>query len=139
MKLTLFTVEEANQVLGTIRPLLERLVAGKREMESLDRRIEALTLALSGASSDNPDAKQLREVIARRTRIATRLRDGVHSIHARGAVVKDLDRGLIDFYSVVGDRLIFLCWKLGEDEIGHWHSLEAGFGGRQPLSSAGQE
>ena len=139
MKLTLFTVEEANQVIKTIRPLIKRLLAGKRELETLDKRIEALTLALSGASNDNPDAKQLREEVARRTRITQRLRNGVQSIHARGAVVKDLDRGLIDFYSVMGDRLIFLCWQYGEDEVAHWHTLEAGFAGRQPLSSSGLE
>ena len=51
----------------------------------------------------------------------------------RGCVLKDLDRGLLDFYALSGDRLIFLCWQLGESEIAHWHTLEGGFAGRQPL------
>jgi hypothetical protein len=55
------------------------------------------------------------------------------SLFESGAHLKDLDTGLIDFYSRRGKELIFLCWKEGEDEIGHWHSLEGGFQGRQSL------
>jgi len=50
-----------------------------------------------------------------------------------GAHVKDLDSGLVDFYSHRGSEVVFLCWKEGENEIRHWHSLEGGFRNRQPL------
>jgi hypothetical protein len=49
-------------------------------------------------------------------------------------MVKDIDRGLVDFYALSGDRLILLCWHLGEAEVSHWHSLEGGFASRQPLN-----
>ena len=50
-----------------------------------------------------------------------------------GIVVRDIDRGLIDFPAIVDGREVYLCWQLGEDEIAFWHDLESGFGGRQPL------
>ena len=50
-------------------------------------------------------------------------------------MVKDLDQGLIDFYALAGDRLVFLCWKLGEREVAHWHPLDGGFEQRQSLQS----
>ena len=50
-----------------------------------------------------------------------------------GLVVRDIDRGLIDFPTILDGREAYLCWQLDEDEIGFWHDLESGYGGRQPL------
>ena len=134
MKLTLFSVEETNQMLSEIRPAIERLVQAKRDFDRLERRADVLSLAASGAVEGNPDAEELRRVLESRKVLGERIRKGIEAIHGRGPLVKDLDRGLIDFYSISGDRLIFLCWQLGENEIEHWHSLEGGFGNRQPLN-----
>ena len=49
---------------------------------------------------------------------------------------KGFDAGLVDFYSLREDRPIFLCWKLGEERITHWHEIDAGFSGRQPIDGA---
>ena len=54
-------------------------------------------------------------------------------------MVKDLDKGLVDLYALLADRLIFLCWHLGEAEVAFWHSLDSGFQGRQSLKNAGLE
>ncbi len=54
-------------------------------------------------------------------------------LEQRGIVVRDPDRGLIDFYSKREGRDVFLCWILNEDTIGFWHELDTGFTGRQPL------
>ncbi len=48
-------------------------------------------------------------------------------------VLRDLDRGLVDFPSVREDREVYLCWEEGEEEIGYWHDEDSGYGGRQPL------
>ena len=133
MRITLFTVEEANKLAVELKPLLERLVAAKRDFDDLHERVEVLSLALAGASPGNPDARELRDVHTRRTELAEELTRGVQAIQQRGLVVKDLDKGLVDFYTLSGDRLIFLCWQLGEPEVAHWHTLEGGFSGRQPL------
>jgi len=134
VKITLFSVDEANRALPAVRPALELLVKTKREHDRVLRQIDALTLALSGASPNNPDTRARRDLIERRRHLAEKIQRGVETIQARGCVVKDLERGLIDFYSVAGDRLIYLCWQLGESEVSHWHTLEGGFSSRQPLN-----
>jgi hypothetical protein len=133
VKLTVFTVEEANRVIGEIRPEVETLVRAQRELDRLEKRITAMSLAISGASPENPDARDLETLIERRGVLARQLTRGVQAIQRRGCLLKDLERGLVDFYAVSGDRLVFLCWQLGEPEVAHWHTLEAGFSGRQPL------
>ena len=139
MRLTLFSVEEANQLIGELRPALEKLVQTKRELDAGLRGMAALTLAVQGAAPTNPDELELRRLAARQAELTAQLTQGVRSIQRRGCIVKDLDRGLLDFYTVSGDRLIFLCWQLGETEVAHWHTLEGGFSGRQPLNRAEHE
>jgi hypothetical protein len=139
LKVTLFSVEQANQLLPDLRPAVEEVVRAKQELSRVDRRIDVLGLAAAGTSPENPDARELAKMVERRSRLVERIRRGVRSIQERGPVVKDIDRGLLDFYSLAGDRLIFLCWQLGENEVGHWHSLEGGFSARQPLHKTEQE
>jgi hypothetical protein len=133
MKITLFTVEQANRMARTIRPQLEELVRLQEEMQRIEKRLDVLPLALSGATAANPDSSEARTLESKRTELASKVRKTVEAIHGRGAIVKDLERGLVDFYALAGDRLIFLCWHLGEREVSHWHTLEGGFASRQPL------
>lgn len=136
MRISLFSVEEANRLLPRLRPELERLVALKADHDRLTTRLEVLSVALAGAASDNPDAIERREVAERHQRVGAEIAKGVETVQAMGAVVKDLDRGTVDFYAVAsGDKLIFLCWQLSETEVGHWHTLEGGFAGRLPLNN----
>ena len=133
MKLTLFTIEEANRLLTEIRPRFERLVEAKREFDRIRGRLEVLGLATSGAADENPDVLELRRLQQRYNALAELISNGVSAIHRRGCLIKDLDQGLLDFYTLNGQRLVFLCWKLGEAEITHWHGLNAGFSDRQPI------
>jgi len=139
VRIELFTVEEANKVAAEIRPRLERLVMKKREFDSLEQRMGILLVATSGAAPDNPDTLELRSTEEKRRRLGESIGKGVQELHAKGALVKDLDRGLVDFYSLMGDRLVFLCWQVSEPEVSHWHSLEDGFSGRQQIKEAGLE
>ena len=134
VRITLFTVDEANLLLEWLRPTLEHLVGLKSEFDRAQREVDVLSLAASGASPNNPDARALDELQRRRVSLGEELGRGVQSIHRRGILLKDLERGLIDFYTVSGDRLIFLCWQLSEPEVAHWHTLEGGFSGRLPLN-----
>lgn len=58
----------------------------------------------------------------------------VSELDALGVELKDPLTGLIDFRARRGDEEVYLCWRLGEDRVGHWHALDGGFAGRQPLS-----
>jgi len=139
VRITLFTVEEANRMAAEIRPAVEHLVRTRAEYARLQSRIAALSLATAGATDSNPDALELKQLEEKRNTVAELLRRGLQSLQGRGIVVKDLERGLVDFYSLAGDRLIFLCWHPGEPEVGHWHKLEGGFANRQPLNRSERE
>jgi hypothetical protein len=136
VRITLFSVEEANRVLHDIRPQLEKLRAQKREFDRLETRLGVLGLAASGADESNPDAVELRSLGLKRQRLGAIIGRGLAALHDAGVVVKDLDAGLCDFYALMGDRLVFLCWQLDETEVAHWHALDDGFAGRRPLKNA---
>ena len=55
----------------------------------------------------------------------------IQEIDSIGVQVKDLDKGLLDFPCQVGEQIVLLCWQLGEAKIDYWHTVEAGFQGRQ--------
>jgi hypothetical protein len=61
------------------------------------------------------------------------LQNGIAAFDRRGIVLRDLDRGLIDFPSLRDGSEVYLCWIEGETDIGFWHELDAGFTGRRPL------
>ena len=76
------------------------------------------------------------EILALReaaSREAVRINDCLVELEAIGCVFKGFEAGLVDFYALREDRLVFLCWHHGEDHIGHWHEVDGGFDGRQPL------
>ncbi len=136
MRITLFTVEEANQLLSEIRKPLERLCAMKREFDRLETRISVLLVATSGADAENPDSIELKGLSRKRLRLGEMIGSGIMRLEEQGVVVKDLDKGLCDFYALHGERLIFLCWHLGEATVSHWHGLHDGFAGRQSIKNA---
>ncbi len=139
MRIELFTIDEANRAAAEIRPRLERLVMKKREFDRLERRMDIMLVATSGAAPDNPDNLELRSLEEKRRRLGESIGKGIQELHAKGVLVKDLDRGLVDFYSLMGDRLVHLCWQVSEPEVNHWHALEDGFSGRQQIKEAGLE
>jgi hypothetical protein len=61
------------------------------------------------------------------------MRQLVGQLASSDIVLRDIDRGLVDFPTIRDGREVYLCWQLGEESVSHWHDLESGFGGRQPL------
>lgn len=127
-----FTVQEASQALATVRPLAEKLVAHRRALlETQAQRAE-----LGGRIAGNGgalDAHRLAGLEARTNREAAALARCMARLQALGVLVKDLDRGLVDFPALRGGEEVLLCWQVGEEEIAYWHGLEEGFAGRRPL------
>jgi hypothetical protein len=127
-----FTPEEANELLPTVRPLVERLVAHRRALALATVRHAriAAKIAGNGGGVRPHEVDELQRAIEAEAEEVVRR---VEELQELGVLVKDLDEGLVDFPALRGDEEVLLCWRLGEDEVAFWHSLEGGFAGRRPL------
>jgi hypothetical protein len=119
-----YTLDEANTALERVVELIDRLRAARVGLGD-----EAAREALADAAPANGGGEPGRVV----SRAFLELRDALLELQAMEVVLRDLDRGLVDFPSVRDGREVYLCWQEGEDEIGFWHEPEAGFAGRRPL------
>ncbi len=127
-----FTPEEANAALDDVRPLVEEMVARRRaHIEALERQ-EGLEGSIRGNGGGIPPAT-LAEAAAEVEREARELARVVDAIDELGVQVKDIDEGLVDFPALRDGETVLLCWKLGEDDIRYWHTVEDGYAGRRPL------
>jgi hypothetical protein len=127
-----FTPKEANDELREIRPLVEELVAHRREQQRLQATRSELAAKIAG-DGGGIDGYVLAEAAQAEQRERVEIARCVNAIHGRGAIVKDVDEGLVDFPALRQGDEILLCWRLGEDEVAHWHGLEEGFAGRKQL------
>jgi hypothetical protein len=127
-----FTVDEANEALLEVRPLTEELVAHRRALVDLQERQSAVTTRIAG-NGGNVTPSELQEVQEQLDEEVAGIARCVARIHALGALVKDLDDGLVDFPAKWDGEDVLLCWRLGEDEIAFWHGLDEGYSGRKPL------
>ena len=127
-----FSPDEANAELREIRPLVEELVSHRREQQRLQAERSEFAAKISG-NGGGIDSQSLAALEEAEQRERVEIARCVNAIHGHGAIVKDLDTGLIDFPALRSGEEILLCWRLGEDEVAHWHGLEEGFAGRKPL------
>ena len=128
-----FTLEEAQSLLPVLESLLKRAIEGKRSAQTVESDLNGLAqrIYFAGGMLVNPSgvAKRREEMEVHLKRV----RDCIAEIDAIGVQVKDLETGLLDFPCRVDDEVVLLCWRMGEPAIEHWHTLEAGFQGRQPV------
>lgn len=122
----IFTVAEANEMLPTVRPKLERL-------KELYRRISGFRECARAAASASEAGGGMEGGSIYIQAVLTIVRI-VGDLSTAGIQLKDHNRGLIDFPSMRDGRIVLLCWQLGErEEIEWWHDTESGFAGRQRL------
>lgn len=127
-----FTPEEANSVLERVRPVAESLVAHRRAFTVAAARRARLSQRISGNGGDF-DPQEPSELDEQLEREAEAVARAVDELQRLGVLVKDLDRGLVDFPALRGGEEVLLCWQVGEDEVAFWHGVEEGFAGRKPL------
>ena len=127
-----FTAAEANELLPTVRALVERMVAHRRALAVATVRHAriATKIAGNGGGVRPHEVDELQATIDEEAEEVIRC---VAELQDLGLLVKDLDEGLVDFPALRGDEEVLLCWRLGEGEVAFWHSLEDGFAGRRPL------
>jgi hypothetical protein len=123
----IFSVEEANALLPTVRPVLEVIRRTHRRLLAYQ---EAARHASEGAEQGGGGMPGGSKYVSLLIELATR----TNELDELGVQLKDYARGLIDFPSLRDGRVVLLCWQLGEgDQLEWWHDTEAGFAGRQPL------
>jgi hypothetical protein len=128
-----FDIDEANEAIATVRPLMERAVAAYRELDTSREGLEALRRSVEG-NGGGVAPKRAGELERAAAAASRELAEVMEAVRSLGAEVKDLELGLVDFPALHPDgQTVLLCWRLGEDEIGYWHGLEEGFAGRKPL------
>jgi len=123
-----YTLEEATELLPRVARLVERIRAARNRLGDREARE-----ALSEAGPTNGGGSPGRTV----SEGFLELRDSMTELRELEVVLRDLDRGLLDFPSLRAGREIYLCWLEGEDTIGFWHEPEAGFAGRRRLDEDG--
>ena len=128
-----FTLQEAQVLLPVLENLLKKAIEGKKLIEQVEEDFQQVSNRIFLSGGCEVDVAGLSRRKAEKDQAVQRVKDALAEIDATGVQVKDLDIGLLDFPCMVEDRVILLCWKLGEKSIEHWHSVEEGFRGRKPI------
>ena len=130
-----FTVEEANRLIGQLESTFDRIRRNKQHYLWLRGEIEILRLIVDcGADQNNPDAIEAETKRKKLKHISVEIERDIASINETGCILRDVDQGIVDFYSIQNNSVVFLCWKKGEDSILFWHGTDEGFKNRQPLT-----
>ena len=122
-----FTLQEANEALIAIRPLMDEIQAIRQEILARQPEVWPVVERAAGNGGSQAASKLVKEF--------ERLDALVHQVQETGAIFKDINLGLLDFPAWKDGREVYLCWKYGEGEIAYWHEIEAGYAGRQPIES----
>ena len=122
-----YDIDAANARLTELRPLLSALRDARDEVAAGQLRLAEL------ASAENADPALIAREQEGMTVTVKRMEQAVRQIDAWGVTLRDIGTGLVDFPALANGRPIWLCWRLGEDEIAHWHELDAGIAGRKTL------
>jgi hypothetical protein len=119
-----YSREEAESMLPRVKPVLQKLRDAK-DMLTDEEAHELLTESAPSNGGGEP-GRQVGEAFLE-------VRQLLGALQEAGIVVRDIDRGLIDFPAIREGHEVYLCWELGEDSIDWWHDLDDGYRGRQPL------
>ena len=129
----LFTLEEAQALVPVLESLLRRAIESKRTAELISDELQQLNHRIFLSGGMHVDVGKVARQRTEMEACVQRAKDAVQEIDAIGVQVKDLDIGLLDFPCKLEEDVVLLCWKMGEPRITHWHTVDSGFQGRQPL------
>ena len=131
-QLKVFTAEEANQLIPKLTQLIAEFQTKQRDILAKEVEIDTLEILHPeiGEGKSSPE-------VAREVKIynewVNQFYAGIDEIHEMGCFLKDIETGLVDFYTVYQGRVVYLCWKLGEEEVNFWHEVGRGYAYRQPI------
>lgn len=120
-----FTVAEANALLPTLRPIVARMLAARQRIIAAQPQLWPILEKAAGNGGSQRATAVLSDFET--------VQRSVKAIQGLDLELKDLNTGLVDFLSERDGRDVYLCWRFDEPTVAHWHDLETGFAGRQPL------
>jgi hypothetical protein len=125
-----FTLDEANALLPLVRERIVLLRETRRRIVGLQAKVDIEELCSPDPSAASPELAGL--LAALEAEVAV-FHGALESLQDLGCELKDLERGLVDFYTMRGNDVVYLCWMDGEEGITWWHPLDTGMKGRAPL------
>lgn len=125
MPIHYFTVQEANALLPTIRPIVARMLAARQRIVDAHPELWPVLEKAAGNGGSPLASRVLSDF--------EQVRAAIKAIEALDVDIKDVNTGLLDFLAEREGRVVYLCWRYDEPAVAHWHDLEAGFAGRKPL------
>ena len=131
----LFTIYEAEALLPDVERWLRNAIESKKAAFQMDEQMNALLVRINLHGGIQMNLGRAAELKSGKEQSLERLKKALTEIEESGCVVKDLDIGLIDFPTLLDGTEVYLCWKLGETEIGFWHGTDEGFAGRKSIDS----
>jgi hypothetical protein len=123
-----YTPDEANAALPLVRAIVRDIASLAPAL--FERR---QWLERHEPAGNDPYSEELRQLRDDYDRDHDRMMEYVDELASLGIDLKDPQTGLLDFPCWMGNREVYLCWRLGEEEVGYWHEVHAGFAGRQQL------
>jgi len=127
-----FTITEANSTLPLVRAICRDIIDLANDLRERNQRMQKLRDPHKGPLGQ----AYLEEIEQMETDFEMdqeRLQNYIEELTRLGVELKDPFTGLVDFLAWMDGREVYLCWRLGEEDVAHWHDLEAGFAGRQKL------
>lgn len=128
-----FSLEEAQTLIPVLESLLKNAMEARDTAETIGNEMQQLSQRIFMNGGTLVRIADVAKRRAQQDKAVQRVKDTLSEIDSIGVQVKDLDAGLLDFPCRLGDDVVLLCWKMGETEINHWHTMESGFSGRQAL------
>jgi hypothetical protein len=128
-----FSLDEAQSLLPVLESLLKRAIEGKKAAGEVESGLSELARRIYVSGGMTVDVAKVARQRAEMEGHLQLVRESMAEIDSIGVQVKDLDAGLLDFPCTMDGQVVLLCWRMGETSIEHWHTVEAGFQGRQPL------
>ena len=128
-----YAIDEANASLPEVERILGALRDQREELIALRDRVVAASPPEDETPTDDA-AEKIRLLRLGMQGLIDQMQAGVARLVELDITLRDISTGLIDFPALVSGRPIWLCWRLGEDDVAHWHSVDEGFDSRRPLS-----
>jgi len=125
-----FTLSEANRTLPLVKRVVDDIASLYPGWQDLVSRYEVIAAKARPDWGESPEQLGLKSQI---DDVARKINACIVELEQIGCEFKGFEEGLVDFHGKLDDREILWCWKMGEDRITHWHDLDAGFAGRQPI------